>query len=317
MLPEDEKPDETSEIPEEASGLVVDEDEVQFDEDLEGLADESVDEDRTSVSEGPKAKAEEAPTEEGEPEQKDAEVDKAEEKPEEAAPAEAAEATKVEPEAEPAPVAPTAPEPVQPPVEPPAPPVAVEQPVPQVSAEEAAAAQAKQRENAEGMLAEHYALPKELADGLDPEIAEYIPKLGARIFMDAVSHTLQQVQQMLPTAVNNIANARTHTDTLEDQFFEKWPALREHGEKVQQFGMAYRQVNPTATPEDFMNDVGAQVHVALRIPIAEAAAAQADPVEASPTKFVPAAKSSPRGAPAKQPGMFEQLDEDLFADEPY
>jgi hypothetical protein len=304
---ETEAPDE-AEAPDE---IEVNEDpvEAEFDEDLAQFADEPAeDEDRSSVTEAAPAAGEE-----GEPASPKAEAEPAAEPAEEAESAAAPEATPAEEAVAPAEAAPEAPAPEQPPAVEPTPPVVAEQPQPQATAAEVQEAIAAQRTAAEEMLSQHYALPTELAEGLDPEIAEFIPKLGAKIFMDATTHVLQQVTQMLPVAVQQINTSQNTAAGFEDQFFTRWPALREHADRVTQFGAAYRQFNPQATPEQFIQEVGAQTSVALRVPIpGEAPAA---PAEAAPVPFQPAAQAAPRAGKAESKTMFEQLDDDLFADE--
>ncbi len=319
-MPPDEKTptptDEAESAPTEEEALtsfdtVDDKDEAEFDEDLAKLAVAPADDDeeRASVSE-------EAPAsgEEGEPA-----PTKAEAKPEkpEPEPAESAAAPDETPEpAAPveAPVTP-APAPEQQPVVAPVQPAVVEQPQPQISAEEAQKAYAAQREKAVTAIAERYTLPKELAENLDPELVEVLPRLGAEIFMDAVSQTLQQMTQILPAAVQQISQSQTSFAAREVEFFEKWPGLTNHADKVVQFGQAYRQINPAATADEFMQEVGAAVSVAMKVPI-PGESVPAAPEETPAPKFQPAAKSSPRGVVAKSGNMFEQLDSDLFADEP-
>lgn len=289
------------------------EDDAEFNEDLAQFAD------TVEEAEAEPEPAEEADTasagEEGEPtETEPEEAPKVE--PESDKVAEAQTETPAEPEAaepEPAPVPP----PEQQPVATPEPPAAapVQPQPPQPSLEEQQAAFVAQRENAEKMLAEHYKLPTELAEGLDPDLAEALPRMGAKIFMDAVSHTLHQVTQILPQAVQTISAQQSTQHTLEDQFFEKWPGLREHADTVVRFGQSYRQLNPHASAEQFMEEVGTAVSVLQRVPLPNGEQPAAAPVEPTAPKFQPAAKAAPRGGNAKSDNMFTQLDSELFADE--
>jgi hypothetical protein len=289
------------------------EDDAEFNEDLAQFADVAAEDDvePSQVSEADESAGEEGEPAEAEPE----EAPKVE--PESDKVAEAPTETPAEPEAateEPAP----APSPEQQPVATPEPPAAVPQPQqlpPQPSLEEQQAAFVAQRENAEKMLAEHYKLPTELAEGLDPDLAEALPRMGAKIFMDAVSHTLHQVTQILPQAVQGITAQQTTQHTLEDQFFEKWPGLREHADTVVRFGQSYRQLNPHASAEQFMEEVGTAVSVLQRIPLPNGEQPAAAPTEPTAPKFQPAAKAAPRGGSGKSDNMFTQLDSELFADE--
>ncbi len=127
------------------------------------------------------------------------------------------------------------------------------------------------RKDAEDVLAtQHYALTEEQTAELatDPEaLGKLIPRLAARVYMDAVTGTLGQVLQHLPQAVEQALQTRNVASSSEEKFFEMWPQLKDptHRDTIGQLGVAYRQVHPLATPEEFTKNVGAQAMLALQL----------------------------------------------------
>jgi len=228
-----------------------------------------------------------------------------------------------EPTGEPAPPAVPEPAPVPAPQEaapapetvaPPAPvePQPVQQPqAPQQTPEEAQAAYAKYRGEAEAVLAkEHYAISPEMAENLDENAAEVIPQLMSKVYMDAVSGAISHVLNQMPALVDGAIQARESRNTQETQFFGAWPQLdpTQHRETVVSLGQAYRQVHPTASVEQFIRDVGAQAVVALQLqPQAVAPPAAAPVQEAAPAPFRPAGSSPPSSSPSPPTNRFESL----------
>ncbi len=261
-------------------------------------------------------------SEEGEPEPEA----KAEEPKEVAEPAaaegEPIEAVEAEPKVEepaPGPAAPPAEvAPVQQPE--PAEPVAPMAPV--LTAEQVQEAYATQREDAIALLAkEQYALAPETVEALTETLGEDfvkdIPRMLSRVFVDAVGSSMQRTLQILPQAIASVMESRTQSDKSEVAFYTKWPGLREHHPKVVQFAQAYRAVNPAASEDDFIQDVGAQVSVAMRIPIEGAAPAAVVPAAlAAARPFVPGKGGATK--PAAQPGtgnQFELLAEEIIEED--
>lgn len=178
------------------------------------------------------------------------------------------------------------------------------------------------RKQTEDALAKsHYALSQEQADELDINPAEFIAKAMSRVYLDAVTATLTQTMQFLPQMIQGIQTQEKASNANEDVFFGRWPKLKEHQATVLRVGQVYRQLNPQASMEQFINEVGAQTMVALRISPDEAAGVQPAPVGngraarngvlAAPGGFKPAT-STPGGAlPVQQKNPFELLNEEF------
>jgi hypothetical protein len=141
--------------------------------------------------------------------------------------------------------------------------------------------------------------PKEAADltqGLDADatgtILKWAPQLASRIYYEAVTATLQHINQFVPRMVDQqVANARKQEEA-EKAFFSAFPAIdrTKHGNDVMMFATLARQQNPQISDEELRKFVGAAVmakHGLTAItPPAAAMAARPNGVQQPP--FVPA-----------------------------
>ena len=216
-------------------------------------------------AESTKAKPEEAPAQTKEP---------VPEKPKE--PAEVAKPAQVAPQAEP-----------QPPAEAPT------ETAP-LTAETLTKQFAEKRSEIETLLAErHYNVPAEMVEAFETEPEKVIPKLMARVYMDAVTNSIGHVMSHLPQMIEQVTQAKEVSQKAETAFFETWPQLAEHRDTVLKFGQAYRQLYPGASQDEFIKNVGAQVVVAMRLPVTNGVAPAAPAAVAAPAPFVPASAGSP------------------------
>lgn len=234
-------------------------------------------------------------------------------------PAASQEAPAQQPATTEAPAASTEPQPA--PVQPAAPPEPVAQ------APEAAPATTPPAENiqevftdwrtkTEDLLAQHhYALSAEDMARLDTEPQEIIPRLLSKVYLDAVSASISQVVQYLPQMVRQVNEQHAVNSQSENAFFERWPDLKQHQQTVISIGQVYRQRNPQATAEQFINEVGAAAMVSLRLDPSKGQAPASQPAQAAP--FVPAAQSPQGGAPKAAPpsNIFTQLDQEFSFEE--
>lgn len=175
-----------------------------------------------------------------------------------------------------------------------------------LSNEEAAKLYGEWRDQTEGLLASHhYRLDEKQVAELNENPAAIIPKLMSKVYMDSISAAFQQITQYLPRMVGQVLEQRNSMNAAEQAFFSKWPALVDKRDTVIRLGAAYRSSNPTASMDDFINEVGAQAMVALRL----MPAGQATPDKPAEKKpFKPAAATpAPSSAPAKSTNPFENL----------
>lgn len=204
---------------------------------------------------------------------------------------------------------------VAPPVQPKQTP-AVEEPIVVATPEQTQERYVTWRKETEELLTkQHYALKPEQIDELDQNPGEFISRMMSKVYLDAVTAVTTQVVQSLPGMVRQINEQAVGSDANEGQFFERWPKLKEHKDTVLRFGAVYRQLNPSTSMDDFINEVGAQAMVALRIPPDGVEVPNGGPpVRVAP--FKPAAQTPAGGAPiVKDTNVFSQLadefDEDL------
>lgn len=237
----------------------------------------------------------------------------------------------------PAPVAATppvvaTPQPVAPVVTPQAQPVVAPEPAPAVQDPTVLARENYQRfrSEAETALANaHYALQPEVLERFAQNDFSDIPKMMAKVYMDAYTAAIAHVNTHFPSMLESTSQVKSVEAKHEESFFAAWPQLnlKDHGEDIKRYGTVYRQMNPTATPEEFIRDVGAQVIVAKRIPYNQAAPIAPSngngippapiapaPAAVSPRPFTPASGRSGGSPPtpaAKAKNPFEQLSEDV------
>ena len=256
--------------------------------------------------------------------------------PQEPAPAAAAAPAPVQPDAQGATAEAPAADPSKPGDVPPTPPLAPsadgqpsattpaqQQPV---DAAESARLLTEYRTKAMQGLEAYFQLDEASADLLATEPQKAVPQLMARTMFETIQATMQAVHYHLPALIRNITAREQQTRSYEDKFYAAWPKLdrgnAEHAKAVDTFARAYRQVNPQAKFEDLVRDVGAQVSVALKLPL-DAATAPANGAAQGATTAAqaipphrPAAAAAPRSGPAADgasANIFERMAEDFIS----
>lgn len=284
----------------------------------EGFGDDALD----TESEEDSDLGEEGDTEEeGEPEAQPA-VEPAEggEAAAEPAAEEPAEPQQPAPEAEPAPAQEPSPEP------------AAEQPAP-LSPEEYNRFFNETRDAAIEQLTGHYALNDEMAEELEEAPEKALPRMAARLHFDIMVQTLNAVANQLPAAFESYMHSRDDNAKSEDAFFNAWPGLKSQDRSaIARISQAYRQSNPNASMEQFIQEVGTMASVALKVPLEAApqapaaggngatpppAVAATPAPEAESRPFVPAGGGGAArgGAPGGPTNPYEQVDAELFEDD--
>lgn len=163
-----------------------------------------------------------------------------------------------------------------------------------------------------GLLAgQTYQLSSQELEGIQSEPEKVLPQLMAKVHLNAVQGVLRHVAQQLPAAVSSMIQAHAQNQRLEDQFYSAWPQLNryQHDSTVRQMAYMFRQMNPSASMEDMIRTVGAQVVTALGLPAQTQPAAQPQRVVRQQQPFRPAApaQASPGPAPARTPNEWERM----------
>ena len=123
------------------------------------------------------------------------------------------------------------------------------------------------------LLAEQvYALSEDQIAEFEEDPGKALPKLAANLHLQVMRAATQNVARLLPQMIQHITQSQTQTRDLSTQFFDANKQLVGHEETVHRIGQVYRQLNPNATPETFIKEVGAQATVALGLQQTPAAA---------------------------------------------
>jgi hypothetical protein len=209
------------------------------------------------------------------------------------------------------PVQPEAKAPAAPPEAPTAPAAPTQPTQPEVTAEQVLESFKDWRQTAEGVLANsHYNLSKEDADQLNIDAGQVIPKLMARVYLDAVTAAVNVISQSLPSTVMNTIEAHNGYQKNETEFFGEWPGLKDHYAEVLRVGQVFRHLNPSASKADFVRSVGAQVAMALGLTAEQARGTRApaqQPGQRVLRHIPPAASARHPIAPARPQNIFEQM----------
>lgn len=226
--------------------------------------------------------------------------------PAQVAPSPAAPDVQAEPVAStPSPVPPVQPQPQEQPAPVQAEAIAPSQPspanqeVPRPAAEPASQSPTRDELRARALveLEKRYALTEDDATAVLSEPEKVLPQFFSKLYVDIYENVLNSLQVALPQMVSQVQASESVASQNERDFYAAWPKLQEHTQMVERFGQMYRQMNPQATKEQFINDVGAQAMVALKLPIEGVTqpAAQPESVVRVPP-YTP-----PRGGPTPAP----------------
>jgi len=147
------------------------------------------------------------------------------------------------------------------------------------------------KSNAVAELEKRYALSQEDADAMISEPEAVIPKLAARLYVDIYENMMNMLQHQLPHVVRDVQTTSSRQQKDEEAFYTAWPALRnvDRNELIR-IGQMYRQLNPQATREQFIQDVGVQSMVRFRLPIP---GYNAPPPQPDVTPHMPARPTAP------------------------
>ena len=147
------------------------------------------------------------------------------------------------------------------------------------------------RDKAVTDLAEHYKISDDEADELvrSPETA--YPKFAAKLFMDVFEAVTSSLNNSMPDMITQTTKAQQQQQKAEDTFYESNPQIsREHSDLVNKYAQMYVQMNPKATHDQIIKDVGVQVMFKLGIDPRQAQQQQQQrqQQEQQPAPYVPA-----------------------------
>lgn len=145
-----------------------------------------------------------------------------------------------------------------------------------------------------------YALSDEDAEAMLTDPQSVIPTLAANLHMSvmaevhqAIRQTVEQVTQQLPQTIQQTTKMQQDSEKILNDFYGQWPELKGKEDVVTQAAAMYRQMNPDATLEQAMNDIGRQMYVLLNIPLPGQAPQQQQTAPAVPPAPAAATTVSP------------------------
>jgi hypothetical protein len=125
------------------------------------------------------------------------------------------------------------------------------------------------RNAARAELEKRYALSPEDADAMISEPEKVLPKLASQMYLDIYESVMSSMQALLPQAVHQVTYVSARNQKDESDFYGTWPALKneQFQNDVLRIGKMYRQMNPQASKEQFIQEVGVQAMLALKLPL--------------------------------------------------
>lgn len=172
----------------------------------------------------------------------------------------------------------------------------------------------------EDAFTQRYQLSEEDAAAIVTEPETVLPRMAARIHMDAYMSITSALNAQLPQIINAVMDRNSLDAKVEQDFFEAWPALNTEEGRTTADRMAqiFRMNNPTVSTEDAIREIGAAAMVALRIPI-PGAEAQPEGMTQAALAAQPHRPAPARPAPARQPqargNEYEQMADEFLAED--
>lgn len=154
---------------------------------------------------------------------------------------------------------------------------------PQATPEDVAAA----RKAYEAQIASRYQISEDDALLFQTEPEKVLPQFAAKVYADVMQDVTQQIMGVMPQVIQGYVASTTKETQAQDMFFSAWPELKGHDQQVLQMGAMYRQMNPTASPQEAIEVIGEMTMAALKLKRAQAQGVNA-PV-AVQAQFRPAA----------------------------
>lgn len=158
------------------------------------------------------------------------------------------------------------------------------------------------------LAATDFKLSEADAQALETDAVGFIPKLLSRMYVRSQAAALNQMQRVVPAMLQNQMRIMQRNSVNENKFYTRWPSIDRatHAETVGRLARTYRQMNPAASLDQMVEDLGPIVMMTAKIAPGAAPNGHAPGVAAqtrpspSQSPFRPAGTSAGGGAP--QPG---------------
>lgn len=161
---------------------------------------------------------------------------------------------------------------------------------------------------------QRFKLSKEEADALDLDASAAVPKLLARVYMEAVGASLQHMHNLVPRMIQQQVRTIKATEENETAFYKQFPTIdkAKHHSDVVNFGRAFR-ATPGISQADLFAMIGAAVMAKHQLPAGAAPVVNGVPALAPPQPAIvtPSAPFVPATGGAHT--RIETVDENPFA----
>ena len=119
-------------------------------------------------------------------------------------------------------------------------------------------------------LQRQYVIPDDQVDLLVTEPHKVLPQMAANIVANTYEAVVQYLNHAMPYLVQGMIQQHGVQRSETDRFFEAWPELKASQDPrliptVSWIAQGYRRMNPTASAEQAIQDVGRQAMAALNI----------------------------------------------------
>lgn len=149
-----------------------------------------------------------------------------------------------------------------------------------------------------------FRLTDEEKEALEQDVIGTVPKLLAKVFVKSQQNVLQQLGRMIPVMMQRHLASVDRNRGNEDKFYSRWPDIKrdQHHNSVMRYAAVYRQMHPTATLDQMVEDLGPMIMMAHKIvPQTAGSAAKGQPARPAPQggangRSPPASPFVPAGA---------------------
>ncbi len=170
-----------------------------------------------------------------------------------------------------------------------------------------------------GELEKHYTFSEDESAALLTEPELVLPKLAAKVHMEVLENSMRAMQAMVPIMMQQVQQHTEVQGRAKNLFSSINPDLADPGYEpvILQLGSTYRQMNPTAGPEEASRAIGNLVRAALNMQPPQMQQNFQQPPAASvpPVPFAPVRGGGGGQRPVTSANQFEQLANELLMDE--
>lgn len=178
----------------------------------------------------------------------------------------------------------------------------------------------KRGETIDVLAQSHYAFDDEQFRELDENPREAIPKIIAGVYLDAVQGSVAAILGQMPQIITALESRKTEDLAAENKFYEQFPLLAakpEYKAHVTKVSIMHRKLNPKATLDEMIRDVGLQASVAFKLAVPESVRETGKTDTVMPHVPASAKSQAPAATPgaAKDVNPYTQMAEDMIEDD--